>query len=97
MSPQFPPDSIKVDVIVAPIDQAEAKPDGATSSSLLAGAQGWEIVYTYDPSTMGGVTRAHEIAADHGSYRYFVTGLFAQEHPDQATLLAIAASFKFGK
>ena len=97
MSPQFPSNSIKVDVIVAPIEQAEAKPDGATPSSHLAGSQGWEIVYIYDPSATGGVTRAHEIAADHGSYRYFVTGLFAQDHPDEATLVAIAASFTFGQ
>lgn len=96
MSPQFPPDSIKVDVIAAPIEQAEAKPNGASASTLLAGAPGWEIVYTYDPSTMDGVTRAHEIAADHGPYRYFVTGLFAQDHPDDATLLAIASTFRFG-
>ncbi len=96
-SPQFPPNSMKVDVIVAPVEQAEARPDGATDSTLLGGEPGWEAVYTYDPSTTGGVTRAHQVAADHGSYRYSVTCMFAQDRPDEETLVAIARSFTFGQ
>ena len=94
--PGFPPNGIMLQIGVASIDKAEARPPEATDTTF-GDLPGWQVVYTYDPATSRGITRVHTVAAVHNGYRVALMAAYGQENPDETTFFQMVDSFRFAK
>jgi hypothetical protein len=98
LGPQFPPNSMKVDVVVwsnspDPGSNCESTPEGALPTSF-GGVPGWQRVVTYDPPAQD-VTQSHAVVALRDGYCFSLTAYFTEGSPHEATFQQMISSFQF--
>jgi hypothetical protein len=96
-NPWFPPGGTKLEVYYGKALGAEPRPQGATDV-MLAGEQGWEIVYRWDPPRPDThVSQVHEAAVEREGFRLSVVAFFTQANPDEELFLQILSTLTFAK
>src|SRR5439155_25141481 len=95
-SPYIPPESVSIDVIYGPSENAEPRPTGAADFSIAAGS-GWEITYPRNPAIDDGLTRVHQIAIEKGKFTLFIIASYSQANPDEGTFSQIVNSLQFAE
>jgi len=94
LAEQYPPETMKLSVIVTPnlsiCMPADAQP------AELGNAPAAQVVQVFDPPHPSGLTKAIMTYAQHGDQCYIVSGSFAQKIPDEGKFSTLARSFTFG-
>jgi hypothetical protein len=91
--PGFPPGSIKLDIVAAPWDDIEKRPDGAQNIEV-DGLSGWQIIYKYDPPQANGVTKAHQVVLRNQDQGISITAIYAAPETDETTFAQVLSSLE---
>jgi hypothetical protein len=91
----YPPESMKVDVVVFPQDSGfTCVPKGTpTQPATVSGEAGSQASENFQPARADGLTRQHFYGFQHGLFVYCIGAFFAQTQPDEATFQRIVDSF----